>query len=115
LIVVEADSSVGEQALALGVESANDMTVSEASLAFRFLDKLARTQGAIIETLGNGHQDRVVRVLLADSNSCQTTGGGHQYTLREHVMEQDSADVLIDAKLPLLKGKDVVWQSTIAL
>ena len=115
LIVVEADSSVGEQALALGVESANDMTVSEASLAFRFIDKLARTQGAIIETLGNGHQDRVVRVLLADSNSCQTTGGGHQYTLREHVMEQDSADVLIDAKLPLLKGKEVVWQSTIAL
>ena len=64
MIIVEADSSVGEQALALGVESANDMTVSEASLAFRFIDKLARKQGAIIETLGDGSQDRVVRYVF---------------------------------------------------
>ena len=102
LIIVEADSSVGEQALALGIESANDMTVSEASLAFRFIDKLARKQNAILETVGGN--DRIVRVLLADGNSCQTTGGGHQFTLREHVIEQDSADILIDAKLPLLKA-----------
>jgi hypothetical protein len=102
LIIVEADSSVGEQALALGVESANDMTVSEAALAFRYIDKLARKQGAILNTLDG--TDRVVRVLLADSASKQTTGGGHEYTLREHVMEQDSADILIDAKLPLLKA-----------
>jgi hypothetical protein len=113
LIIVEADSSVGEQALALGVESANDMTVSEASLAFRFIDKLARKQHVILQNTlarreqdknGKINQDRVVRILLADSAASQTTGGGHQYTLREHVMEQDSADILIDAKLPLLKA-----------
>ena len=45
-----------------------------------------------------------ISVLLADSGARQTTGGGHEYTLREHVMEQDSADILIDAKLPLLKA-----------
>ena len=110
MIIVEADSSVGEQSLALGVESANDMTVSEASLAYRFVDKLSRRQGALF-----GAKDKVVRILLADSESKQTTGGGQEYTLREHVKEQDSADILIDAKLPLLKAI-VEWaQATVAL
>ena len=36
-----------------------------------------------------------ISVLLADSGARQTTGGGHEYTLREHVMEQDSADILM--------------------
>ena len=98
VLIVEADSSVGEQALALGTESANDMTISEAALAFRFIEKLARRQGALRD------RDRIVRVLLADSSSPQMTGGGRTYSLREHVVQQDSADVLIDAKLPLLKA-----------
>ena len=98
VLIVEADSSVGEQALALGTESANDMTISEAALAFRFIEKLARRQGALRA------QDRIMRVLLADSSSPQMTGGGRVYSLREHVVQQDSADVLIDAKLPLLKA-----------
>lgn len=98
VLIVEADSSVGEQALALGSESANDMTISEAALAFRFIEKLARRQGALRDV------DRVVRVLLADSSSEQMTGGGRTYSLREHVVQQDSADILIDAKLPLLKA-----------
>eukprot|EP00948_MAST-09A_sp_MAST-9A-sp1_P003884 g3884.t1 len=97
-LIIEADSSVGEQALALGAESSNDMTVSEASLAFRSLEKLARTQGALEA------DDKVVRVLLADSNAIQTTGGGREYSLRKHVEVHGSADILIDAKVPLLRA-----------
>ena len=45
VLILEADSSVGEQALALGTESANDLSVQEASQGFFMLEELARAQG----------------------------------------------------------------------
>ena len=87
---------MGEQALALGPESANDLGVQEASQCFDMLAQLAHAQGA----LQSG--DIVARVLLTDSDNVINTGGGHAYSHRERFDTQHDADVLIDAKMPLV-------------
>ena len=87
---------MGEQALALGPESANDLGVQEASQCFDMLAQLAHAQGA----LQSG--DIVARVLLTDSNNVINTGGGHAYSHRERFDTQHDADILIDAKMPLV-------------
>mmetsp|Transcript_35047 Transcript_35047/g.75824 ORF Transcript_35047/g.75824 Transcript_35047/m.75824 type:complete len:178 (-) Transcript_35047:9-542(-) len=96
VLVIEADSSVGEQALALSHESANDLSLAEASQGFRVVSQLAEAQGALTS------DDVVARVLLADSNARFSTGGGTSYTLRERATAFNDCDVLIDARLPLL-------------
>lgn len=101
VLLVEADSSVGEQALALGHESANDLSLQEASQGFRMVRRIAAESGAL--KLGGEAGDRVVRVLLADPSQTLRTGGGYELSLRSVVETQGEADILIDAKLPLVE------------
>ena len=97
VLILEADSSVGEQALALSSEpDSNDVSVQEASQGFFMLEEIARAQGVLLEG------DRVARVLLADSDMPIPTGGGGSYTQRQRCDEQDDADVFIDAQRPLI-------------
>lgn len=49
LLIIEADSSVGEQSLALDAESANDLDLAEASMAFSQIGLLALERGVIQE------------------------------------------------------------------
>ena len=108
ILIVEGDGSVGEQALALGNESANDLSLQEASQAFRMIKKLAIRDGAI-KVVGQTDEGTpqydgdVVRVLLTDPEQTLLTGSGHKYTVREHLSRYQEVDILIDAKKPLIK------------
>jgi hypothetical protein len=97
-LIIEADSSVGEQALALSEESSNDLTLQESSQAFRMIERLARSQGALHPS------DVVVRVLLADEARRVTSGGGGAMSLRSIVNSLDEADIIIDAQKPLIQA-----------
>ena len=102
LLIVEGDSSVGEQSLALSTEVENDLDLSEASLGFRMIEKIARAQKAMRK------EDKVVTVLLADEESQIVSGGGKRIFLREHISSNKVVDIVIDAKKPLLKSI-LVW------
>ena len=102
ILIVEADSSVGEEALALSQENNNDLNLAEVSLGFRMIERLARAQDAMKQ------HDKIVRVLLADESNQIISGGGKKIKIREHVVENNVVDILIDAKKPLLKSI-IVW------
>jgi hypothetical protein len=93
VLVVEVDAINVEQSLMLGQPS-TDLTVQEAAQAFRMIETLAKEQHVAI--------DKVLRVYLADSLVKITTGGGHEYTLKEHVQMTNEADIVIDATAPLV-------------
>ena len=102
ILIVEGDSSVGEESLALSAEVENDLDVSEASLGFRMVEKIARAQRAM------NQNDRVVSVLLADEEGQIVSGGGKKIYLREHISSNGVVDIVIDAKKPLLKSI-LIW------
>ena len=104
-LVVEADSSVGEQALALGAEGADDLTLQECSQGFRLVERLATEQKALQE------DDAVIRVMLADASRQIRSGGGAAMSLRALVEEHDEADIIIDASAPLIHSI-VTWAET---
>ena len=68
LLIVEADSSVGEEALAFTQENNNDLNVAEVSLGFRMIERLAKAQKSM------GKYDKIVRVLLADESNQIVSG-----------------------------------------
>ena len=102
ILIVEADSSVGEEALALSQENNNDLNLAEVSLGFRMIERLAKAQGVMEQ------HDEIVRVLLADESNQIISGGGRKINIREHVVENNVVDILIDAKKPLFKSI-IVW------
>ncbi|CAH0371479.1 unnamed protein product [Pelagomonas calceolata] len=104
-LVVEADSSVGEQALALGAEGADDLTLQECSQGFRLVERLATEQKALQA------DDAVIRVMLADASRQIRSGGGAAMSLRALVEEHDEADIIIDASAPLIHSI-VAWAET---
>eukprot|EP01130_Rhizamoeba_saxonica_P017298 TRINITY_DN8337_c0_g1_i2.p1 TRINITY_DN8337_c0_g1~~TRINITY_DN8337_c0_g1_i2.p1 ORF type:complete len:263 (-),score=55.54 TRINITY_DN8337_c0_g1_i2:34-822(-) len=106
VLIVEGDSSVGDEALALGYDACNDLNLQEASQAYRMLYKKLRN------IKGGQEDDRIVRVLLGDSNSTITSGGGHQITLRDRIDILNDVDIFIDAKVPLI-NEIVNWSKRI--
>jgi hypothetical protein len=95
ILIIEADASVGEEALALSdEESSNDLDLQEVSQARRSLIDLAEK--------GKVNPDRTVVVLLANPNQTIMTGGGNKTTLRQEIQELHQADILIDAQAPLI-------------
>eukprot|EP00808_Paulinella_micropora_P032300 g12246.t1 len=124
VLYIEADATNPEEALWLASQSA-DLTVQEASHAFRMIEMVtryqwARTQDGLARAswlgrawhrLGvklasedeNAAPDRVMRVFLADALQSVRTGGGHTFTLRDHLAQSKEADVLIDSTTPILK------------
>jgi len=101
VLVVEADSSVGEQSLALGIEQSNDLSIQEVGQGFvsirALMERVVKDERITAPT-------RLVRVLLCDSNHPLVSGGGSTTCLRRYVERHDECDVLIDAKAPLLQA-----------
>ena len=94
VFLLEADATVSEQALAMVEYSASDLDLEEMAQGFRELSQCAIRNGV--------EPDRTTRVLLADLHRNYTTGGGHRFTLREWIEWYHEADILIDARAPLL-------------
>jgi hypothetical protein len=94
ILIIEADASVGDQALALSDESSNDLDLQEVSQAKRSLIDSAKK--------GKVKPDSTVVVLLANSNQTIMTGGGNKTTLKQEIQELHQADILIDAQAPLI-------------
>jgi len=95
VLVVEADSSVGEQSLALGVESNNDLSIDEMGQGFVSLGKIATM----------AHESaRMVRVVLADPAVRIESGGGSHVSYRNYLETHKEIDIFIDAKIPLLRA-----------
>ena len=94
VFLLEADATVTEQALALFNDGTSDLNLEDITQGFRSLSKCARRCGVIA--------DRTTRTLLADLQLIYTTGGGHQYSLREWIEWYREADIMIDARAPLL-------------
>mmetsp|Transcript_31099 Transcript_31099/g.41131 ORF Transcript_31099/g.41131 Transcript_31099/m.41131 type:complete len:508 (-) Transcript_31099:220-1743(-) len=95
ILVLEADSSMSEQALALSGQSANDLTLQEASMGFRAIVDIAERDHAFREG------DQLARVMLMDTMAKFTSGGGATYTLRQRAEEQNEVDIIIDTRVPL--------------
>jgi len=98
LLVIEADASVGEQALALGSESSNDLTLLEVAQAKDSLTKIAN------KNKQKDRPDQVITVLLVDSQQKIIFGDKSEITVREQVNQLHEADIVIDAKAPLILG-----------
>lgn len=98
ILVVEADSSVGEQSLSLRHDLDEDLTIQDASQAFFMIEQRLRKDPAVTP------EDKVIRVLLADPQMSIETGGGNRYTVADRVRELREVDVLIDSKAPLLRA-----------
>ncbi len=96
VLLLEADATVSEQALALAPEGAADLDLQEVAQGFRALQQSAERGGAA--------PGRVTRVLLADLQRAVETGGGYRYTLRGWIERYREADLLVDARAPLLEA-----------
>ncbi len=104
VLILEADASVGEQALALAPESANDLDLQEVSQGFRMIEQLADRNKI--------HIDKTFRVLLTDPNQVVGSGEEGPYTLREQNEALHHADILIDAKNSLISEVAMWLQKT---
>lgn len=94
LLVVEADATNSEEALALGGGS-KDLSLEDATQAARVLERAARRQ------LSAG-RFRMLRVFLGDSRQEFESGSGVQVSLRDRVRAHRSMDVVIDSRAPVL-------------
>eukprot|EP00927_Polykrikos_kofoidii_P078227 TRINITY_DN7507_c0_g1_i1.p1 TRINITY_DN7507_c0_g1~~TRINITY_DN7507_c0_g1_i1.p1 ORF type:complete len:531 (+),score=51.14 TRINITY_DN7507_c0_g1_i1:94-1686(+) len=97
VLIVEADSTIGEQSLGLR-DCDNDVTLQEASQAFTMIERIAKTRGALQPG------DKLVRVLLTDQLCTVRSGGGSQMTLRDSVDLHGHADIILDTKFPLIQA-----------
>lgn len=96
VLLLEADATVSEQALALAKSGASDLDLEEMAQGFRALSLCARRNCV--------RADRITRILLADLQRNYTTGGGHRFSLREWIEWYHEADILVDARAPLLEA-----------
>ncbi|MCA9371531.1 hypothetical protein KC726_01400 [Candidatus Woesebacteria bacterium] len=96
ILYMEADASTGEQALALGPENANDLSIQETAQGFRKIKQIAQDGGADF--------DQSMRVLLASTQQKLVTGGGNIWTLRQQIEQQHEADIIIDSQAPLVEA-----------
>jgi hypothetical protein len=102
VLIVEADASVGEEALALGKgDDSNDLDLSEAGQAFVTLDKLLKK---VVAEKGVTGEVSLMRVFLIDTVLPVLSGAGRAITQRQAIELHNEADVIIDAKKPLLRA-----------
>jgi len=134
LLVVEADATNSEEALAIARRS-RDLTLEDAAQASRVLEQVAKLQlqdtsaHAIAwsgwargeRTIGQGNpysgpvsaRFRLLRVFLGNSRQEFQSGGGCRMTLRERVKAHRSVDVVIDSRAPVLLAL-LRWTSRLA-
>jgi hypothetical protein len=98
ILLLEADS-VGKDSIASifspGMANNSDLDLYEVTQGFYQLARL-------VEDDAPPHQ--VLRVLLVDAESMITTGGGRKRTVRDYVTSLGLADIIIDARDPLLSA-----------
>ena len=108
ILVLEADATNGNDPLALS-EAALDLTIDDASQGFRrILDRYYKKTNMVA-----GKDFRTLRVYLGNSMEVQSTGGGHNYTLRHRVRYAKEVDVLVDSRAPVLK-RVLEWCESVA-
>eukprot|EP00471_Norrisiella_sphaerica_P005521 CAMPEP_0184488658 /NCGR_PEP_ID=MMETSP0113_2-20130426/12966_1 /TAXON_ID=91329 /ORGANISM="Norrisiella sphaerica, Strain BC52" /LENGTH=657 /DNA_ID=CAMNT_0026871593 /DNA_START=553 /DNA_END=2526 /DNA_ORIENTATION=- len=95
ILYIEADATNVEEALALG-KPATDLSISQASQAFRVLEMMANTH--LTEP-----PDQIVKVFLADTKQKVELGGDNNLDLGRYVWQTKEADIIIDATAPLLQ------------
>jgi len=100
VLVVEADSSVGDEALALSPEASNDLDLQETSQGFRTLLKLAIKQGVFKPEKG----DKFVSVLITDTREKILTGAGRSHNADQLIRYFKEADIIIDSQNPLINN-----------
>eukprot|EP00949_MAST-11_sp_MAST-11-sp1_P002877 g2877.t1 len=96
ILYIEADGTNPEDPLSLG-EQALDLTIDDASQAFRQLEQMYRDKKDDVGVF------RTLRVFLGNSRMTFYSGGGHPYTLRERILHTHEVDVLIDALAPVIE------------
>ena len=98
VLLIEADS-VGKDSIEsiFSPDMANhsDLDLYEATQGFYQLTRLVEDSAPDFDTL---------RVLLVDSNAIVTSGGGRKRTIRNYVTSLGLADIIIDAREPLLSA-----------
>jgi hypothetical protein len=99
LLVLEADATAGQQScmsLKRTVDAVElDLDLHEVGQGFYRLKRLID---------GGAPTDlKLLRVLLVDTSTPIVSGGGRVSTTRQHVSELDLADIVIDARAPLLQ------------
>jgi hypothetical protein len=94
ILTLEADLVNDEDSLSLDHNISRDLTMGQATDAFRSLTVRAK------QCMG-GSGFRVLRVVLGDSMEIFTSGGGHSTTLRERVVKGKEADLLVDSRAPV--------------
>lgn len=93
ILCVEADATNADEALDFGKQG-YDLSIEDASQAFRLVERMAAQNIP--------RPFRLLRVFLGDSLQECVGGGEHKMTLRDRIHLKKEADVLIDAKAPLL-------------
>lgn len=90
LLYIEADATNPDDVL---TGDCKDLSLEDASLAFRQLELAARRQSA---------RFRPFRVFLGDTFQTEKTGAGRDVTLRQRVAHTQEADVVVDSRAPIL-------------
>lgn len=96
VLIIEADASVGEQALALAPESADDLNLQEVTQGIRMIRQIC-SQDKIVP-------DKVFSVLLANSKQILGKGNTSNYTMRQQNDALHHADIILDAQAPLIQA-----------
>ena len=103
---MEADGTCTNDSF-LSRESPNEITIEQASRAFRQIDQL--TSERVSRSESRNH--KVLRVFLGDTLATTETGGGVQYTLRDRILLRHEVDVLIDSHAPIWQKLLRWWKS----
>lgn len=96
-LLIEADTTVMDEALRIGKRKDDDLTISEASQAFRTLTH------KVEKMPDDTRPDATCRVLLADPYATVTTGGGVTKKIKDSILSGHKADIFLDASTPLLQ------------
>lgn len=96
VLYLEADGTNAEQALAFAGRSA-DLSVVDAAMAFRMLAQQSRASYRLRYV-----DFDVMRVFLGYPEERIATGGGYSMSAGQAMLEMGQADVVIDARVPLL-------------
>ena len=102
LLVLEADATANQQA-ALSLQRTThvrdlDLDLYEVAQGFASLQQLAMQS----TTTTSNTTHTLLRVVLVDTESKMTSGGGRVATIRQYISELDLADIVIDSRSPLV-------------
>ena len=95
---MEADSSVGDEALALVPDENLDLDHHETAQGFRMIKKQAKLRKVFDSRKG----DKFVSVLIFNQKKFTSTGSGKKQNVGQLIRFFEEADIIIDAHNPLI-------------